>query len=116
VNVESQEADPDSYLWATRFLLKARQETRALRGGVIELILMADPAVLAYWRVNGDDRLLCLYNLSKEQQAVTLNLEEYRGKVLRDILVAGEKEPVTEWPLVRILAPHASHWLRLEDH
>jgi maltose alpha-D-glucosyltransferase/alpha-amylase len=116
VNVESQEADPDSYLWATRFLLKARKESGALTGGGMELIPMGDPAVLAYWRINGDERLLCLYNLSKEQQAVSLNLEEYRGKVIRDILVAGEKEPVTEWPLVRILAPHASHWLRIEEH
>jgi maltose alpha-D-glucosyltransferase/alpha-amylase len=115
VNVESQEADPDSYLWATRFLLKARKESGALRRGRMELIPMEDPAVLAYWRINEDERVLCLYNLSKEQQAVSLNLEAYRGKVMRDVLVAGEKVIVTEWPLVRILTPHASHWLRLEE-
>ena len=114
LNVADQEEDPNSYLWATRFLLQARRSQPALQRGSMETLQIDNPAVLAYWRVHGSDRLLCLYNLSNQQQSVSLDLRAFRGRALVDLLAEGEREILSEWPVVKILAPHASHWLRLE--
>jgi maltose alpha-D-glucosyltransferase/alpha-amylase len=118
VNVARQEDDPDSYLWASRFLLQARRQQPALQRGEMELIPTDNPSILAYWRVSEEmdkaDRLLCLYNLSNQQQSLSLDLGAYRGGSMNDLLVSGEKVILGEWPTVKILGPYASHWLQIE--
>ena len=49
-NVAVQRADPDSVLACYRRLLQARREQRSLQDGRIEVVDLADPAVLAYRR------------------------------------------------------------------
>jgi maltose alpha-D-glucosyltransferase/alpha-amylase len=118
VNVNQQENDPDSYLWASRFLLQARRKQPALQRGEMELIPTDNPSILAYWRVSeetdGIDRLLCLYNLSNQQQSISLDFGAYKGQSMTDLLVSGERSLLAEWPMVKILGPYASHWLRLD--
>jgi maltose alpha-D-glucosyltransferase/alpha-amylase len=114
VNVKSQEVDQSSFLWAMRFLLEARSNTPALRKGTLEHLNVNNPALLAYWRVHEKSRLLCLYNLSDEQQAISLDLTSFQGFTVQDLLVPGDAEAVTAFPMVKLLAPHASHWLRFE--
>jgi maltose alpha-D-glucosyltransferase/alpha-amylase len=81
----------------------------------METLDIDNPAVLAYWRVHGPERLLCLYNLSNQQQSISLDLTAFRGRTLVDLLAEDETEILSEWPTVKILAPYASHWLSLED-
>jgi maltose alpha-D-glucosyltransferase/alpha-amylase len=118
VNVDQQENDPDSYLWASRFLLQARRKQPALQRGEMELIPTDNPSILAYWRVSeetdGIDRLLCLYNLSNQQQSISLDFGAYKGQSMTGLLVSGERSLLGEWPMVKILGPYASHWLRLD--
>lgn len=118
VNVEDQEKNPESFLWATRFLLQARKQLPALQRGEMELLPTNNPAIFAYWRVSlgqgESDRLLCIYNLSNLQQSLSLDLGAYRGQHMTDLLSNGEKIILSEWPTVKVLAPYASHWLRLE--
>ncbi len=122
VNVEAQEKDQESYLWATRFLLKARSKYQVLKRGQMEMMAVNNPAVLAYWRVSrydessdaSEDRLLCIYNLSNQQQSISLEMGEYSGKRLTDLLTRKEPLVLGEWPLVKILAPYASHWLKID--
>jgi len=115
VNVESQEKDRKSYLWATRFLLEARRQHPSLSGGTMAALLIDNPAVLAYWRVREDDRILVLVNLSDQQQSISLELTAYRGAVFVDLLAEGEGDRLTEVPLVKILPPYATHWLWLAE-
>jgi maltose alpha-D-glucosyltransferase/alpha-amylase len=128
LNVAQQEKDPNSYLWATRFLLKARKAHPALCNGLMEEIPTDNPAIFAYWRVDNQDlpdnntdsrspsekRVLCLYNLSDQQQSISLNLGRFKGYKLTNLL-AQETNSIGEMPVVKILTPYASHWLRL-DH
>jgi maltose alpha-D-glucosyltransferase/alpha-amylase len=128
LNVAQQEQEPNSYLWATRFLLKARKDNPALRNGLMEELLTDDPAIFAYWRALGKDlpvqnpdagnslenRVLCLYNLSNQQQSITLDVRAFKGYWLTDLLTE-EQHSLGEMPLVKILAPYASHWLRLDQ-
>ena len=119
VNVAAQEEDPESHLWAMRFLLQARSRQAALRRGRMEVIHVNEPAILAYWRVdysaNDDERLLCLYNLSNQQQSLVLDLVEYQGRLLVDLLAGDNQIIITEWPVVINLSAYSSHWYRLES-
>jgi maltose alpha-D-glucosyltransferase/alpha-amylase len=64
INVAAQEADPDSYLVWTRYLINTRQGQPALRAGAREWVETGDKAVLAYRRTEEDNRVLCVFNLS----------------------------------------------------
>ncbi|MCI0575061.1 MAG: maltose alpha-D-glucosyltransferase [Chloroflexi bacterium] len=111
-NVAAQEQDPNSYLWATRYLLQARRQCPELQHGRLEFLDIDNPAVLAYWRVSGEQRLLALYNLSEQQQSISLDLSTYQGRAMTDLLTSSSQELLTNWPVVKILTPYASHWLR----
>jgi maltose alpha-D-glucosyltransferase/alpha-amylase len=119
VNVAAQEDDPESHLWATRFLLQARRQQAALRQGSMGVINVNDPAILAYWRVvdsaQGDEQLLCLYNLSYQQQSLALDLAQYQGQALVDLLAGDNRILITEWPVVINLGAYSSHWYLLEN-
>ncbi len=117
VNVAAQEADPQSYLWATRFLLKARGQRSALQRGALDFLHTESPAVLAFWRVADDDRLLCVFNLSEQPQNLSLDLSGLSGRVLVDLLHEGDPWRIGAMPLVLNLRPYAAHWFhpRLES-
>ena len=68
-NVAGQEADPRSMLHLYRALLRLRRARAALTVGDIRL-LEAPDGVLAYERVDGDDRLRVLLNLTGEDVAL----------------------------------------------
>jgi maltose alpha-D-glucosyltransferase / alpha-amylase len=113
VNVTAQEKEPGSLLWATRYLLAARRRHPALQHGRLEFLPTENAAVLAYWRLLEDERILCLYNLGPQPQSLSFELPEGRGRHLVDLLSESWSETVTEWPVVKVLAPYAAHWLRL---
>jgi hypothetical protein len=84
----------------------------------MELLPTDNPSILAYWRVHDEtdksDRVLCIYNLSNQQQSLSLDLVAYRGQPMTDLLVSGEDIILGDWPTVKILRPYASHWLRID--
>jgi alpha-glucosidase len=60
--VDVQESDPDSVLAFTRQLIALRKSSAALREGKF-LALDGPDSLLAFERCNGDERVLCLFNL-----------------------------------------------------
>ncbi|HSM55705.1 MAG TPA: maltose alpha-D-glucosyltransferase [Candidatus Sulfomarinibacteraceae bacterium] len=114
VNVAAQEKDPDSYLWATRFIVKARRQVPELQQGQITWHVTEGSAVLAYWRTLGRQRTFCLFNLGNQPSSISLELSDYEGRRLVDLLQEGEERSIGSWPIVFNLAPYASHWLQIE--
>ena len=110
VNVVAQENDPNSYLWATRYLLQVRSQNPALQRGEMALIGIDNAAVFAYWLTHEENRLLCLYNFSNQQQSVSFDLSGYKGYQMTDLLARDKSETLNEWPSVKVLAPYGSHW------
>jgi maltose alpha-D-glucosyltransferase / alpha-amylase len=116
VNVAAQEADPESYLHLTRFLVQTRQSQVALRrGGMVwaddddngvASWLGGNTAVLAYHRTPPPAEapaspILCLFNLSDQPQPYHL------PHPATDLL-----NPTTPLPAGDItLHPWAAHWL-----
>lgn len=116
VNVAAQEDDPESYLNATRFLLRVRKQHPELQKGELKFLDNDDTSVLGYWRILGDERTLCLYNLSSDVRSITLHFPELQqiGKLV-DLLHAGVTHSLTaDLPPVLKMRPFASHWLYWE--
>lgn len=61
IAVDRQEADPSSLLHFTRAVLALRNRHPALQTGSLE-VLRADDTTLAFERVDGANRLLCVFN------------------------------------------------------
>ncbi len=114
VNVAAQEKEPGSYLWATRFLLQARKQSLALQQGKMSWFEVENRAILAFWRVHDERRVLCLFNLDQQRHSISLNLGVFAGKRLVDLLVDSEELTLDEFPMVLNLEPYAAHWLRVE--
>ncbi|MHC9418346.1 alpha-glucosidase family protein [Sphingomonas citri] len=69
--VDAQEADAGSLLHWTRRLLALRRAHAALRVGTIAFVDLG-PGVVAFERASGDERLLCVVNLTPEPRALAL--------------------------------------------
>ncbi|MFA7429418.1 MAG: alpha-amylase family glycosyl hydrolase [Rhodospirillaceae bacterium] len=69
LSVAVQEADAGSMLNTTRALLAWRKTSPALRTGSLTL-RPADAPLLAFERVEGDERLLCVFNLGPDPVSV----------------------------------------------
>jgi alpha-glucosidase len=71
--VSLQERDPQSTLSYARRLIAVRKESNALRLGDIEFLETPAP-VLAFLRAHGDDRVLCVFNMSSGEAAFSNEL------------------------------------------
>jgi maltose alpha-D-glucosyltransferase/alpha-amylase len=105
LNVAAQEADPDSTLNWTRFLIAARQAQPALRAGAQAWVETDDLAVLAFERTAEDaPPVLCLFNLSDSPRVGITPPTAMRDLLARDGRVYPAGQPID-------LAPFAAHWL-----
>lgn len=66
LNVVAQEADPDSYLAWTRFLIRTRQSQPPLRSGSLEWLETGDKGVLAFRRRESAGEVICVFNLTDQ--------------------------------------------------
>jgi len=116
VNVALQEEDPDSYLWATRYLLKARTQCPELGRGRMTWHPTESNSILAYWRVLDGDCTLCIMNLDNQPAAISLDLREYGDGYAVDLLKENARIEISQWPAVFQLRPYGCHWLRIEEN
>jgi maltose alpha-D-glucosyltransferase/alpha-amylase len=113
LSVKAQRRDPESLLNWMRETIRVRKAHAALGRGEVHFLEAANRAVLAYLRSDGEETILVTNNLSAEEQAVELDLDEYAGCKPVD-LVSGEAMPsVTKSPYRIGLARYGFRWLRL---
>jgi maltose alpha-D-glucosyltransferase / alpha-amylase len=114
VNVEAQRENPDSLLNWTRTILGIRKEHPTFGRGELEILDPKNKAVLAYVR-EGEETLLVVNNLTEETQTVTLDLDDYTGQTLVD-LIEGDSPSETasaRWEFT--LPRYGYRWFRLES-
>jgi maltose alpha-D-glucosyltransferase/alpha-amylase len=107
VNVESQQANPNSLLWWMKRLLALRKRYQAFGRGSLEFLLPENRKVLAYLREYGEERILVVCNLSRRAQYVELDLRRFDGNVPEELLGHSQFPAVTSdrlYPLA--LGPH----------
>jgi len=113
VNVEAQARNPTSLLnWTTR-LIQVRKSYRAFGRGTLGFLEPGNRKILAYLREFQDESILCVANLSRNPQAVELELSRYKGRVPVELSGKVSFPPIGELPYMLTLPGHGFYAFRL---
>ncbi len=109
-NVEAQLASTTSLLHWTRRMIAVRKENPAFGMGDYRELGSSNPSVLAYVRAFGDDRVLCVNNLSRFAQPVELDLSDFDGCSPVELLGGVTFPRIGELPYLLTMAGHGFYW------
>jgi maltose alpha-D-glucosyltransferase/alpha-amylase len=119
VNVEAQLSDHSSLLHWTRNMIALRKLFRVFGRGTFSFLHPANQKILAYLRDldRGDgshETVLCVANLSRFAQPVSLDLSAYAGHEPVEMLGYVPFPTIGETPYALTLAPYSFLWLELQ--
>ncbi|WAJ26744.1 maltose alpha-D-glucosyltransferase [Antarcticirhabdus aurantiaca] len=113
INVEAQSNSSSSLLnWARR-LVQVRRTRQAFGRGTITFLYPANRKVLAYLREHGEERILCVANLSSRAQAVELDLSAYAGTVPLEMLGLSRFPAIGQGTYTLTLPAYGFFWFDL---
>lgn len=122
INVEAQNADPYSLLNWMRRMLAVRKQHHAFGRGDLRLLAPGNRKILAYLRrYRGNDQsgaklnetILCVANVSSSAEAVELDLSEFSGKILVELLGGSVFPRIKDSPYTLTLAPYGFYWFQV---
>ncbi len=113
LNVEAEMRQNDSLLWWTKRMIEIRKRHPVFGLGSYEELSASNPSVLAYVREFGDDKVLCVANLSRFPQPVELDLRRFTGH--RPVEMTGEVSfpNIGDLPYLLTLPGHGHFWFAL---
>jgi maltose alpha-D-glucosyltransferase/alpha-amylase len=118
INVEAQLSDPSSLLHWTRNMIALRKLFQVFGRGTLEFLSPENRKVLAYLRRSEDtasnETVLCVANLSRFAQPVSLDLAAFAGMIPVEMLGYVPFPAITEQPYPLTLAPYSFFWLELQ--
>jgi maltose alpha-D-glucosyltransferase / alpha-amylase len=115
INVEAQERSPFSLLQWTKRMIALRRQHPVFGRGTIEFIRTDNRKVLTYVRKYGKDTVLCVANLSRSVQPVTISLPAFAGLTPVEMLGQAEFPRIGDHPYFLTLAPYGFYWFSLQD-
>ncbi len=113
VNVAAEEKDPQSLLNQMRHLVQTRKAHPILATGKYEFLNPDQNEVLTIHRFKGGEHIICLLNLTAGEQIAELDLAEWAGWGVRDLLTGEAFPKITKGPYDVPLRPWAYLWLAL---
>jgi maltose alpha-D-glucosyltransferase/alpha-amylase len=113
INVEAQRDDPSSLLNWMRQMIKLRRLFKVFGRGSLELLHPSNPRILAYVRRHEDERVLCVANLSRFAQPVSLDLAHLEGVTPVEMLGYVEFPKIGAAPYCLSLGPYGFFWFEL---
>ena len=120
INVEAQQSDPSSLLHWTRNMIALRKLFRVFGRGTLEFLDPENRKILAYVRrlkdeANGqNETVLCVANLSRFAQPVSLDLAQFDGMIPVEMLGYVPFPQINKSPYAITLAPYSFFWLELQ--
>ena len=120
INVEAQLDDPSSLLHWTRNMIALRKLFQVFGRGTQRFLSPVNRKILAYLRdlKRADDSretVLCVANLSRFAQPVSLDLADYDGAEPVEMLGYVPFPTITRAPYVLTLSPYSFLWLELQQ-
>lgn len=115
VNVEAQQRSTASLLSWMRRMLSIRRSFDAFGRGSLRFLLPTNRKVLAFVREHGDERVLCVANLSRSPQAVELDMADYRNMTPVEMTGGEEFPPIGELPYLLTLPAYGFYWFSLRE-
>jgi maltose alpha-D-glucosyltransferase/alpha-amylase len=113
VNVAAQRQNPDSLLnWMER-AIRVRKENPEFGWGSVDIVETGAPAVFGHRLERDGGVVLAVHNLSDRQVDVKLDVSEYEGRRLVDLIDHSEREPVRGQRHELELGPYGFHWFRV---
>jgi maltose alpha-D-glucosyltransferase/alpha-amylase len=113
LNVEAEQRLNTSFLWWFKRMLETRKAHPVFGLGSFEELGSSNPSVLAFVREFGDDRVLCVANLSRFAQPVELDLRRFQETVPVELLGGVTFPRVGELPYLLTIAGHGFYWFAL---
>ncbi len=114
INVEAQQSDPSSLLSWMRNMISLRKLFQVFGRGTLRFLSPENRKVLAYVREGEGSRILCIANLSRFAQPVTLDLSEFEGMTPVEMLGYVEFPAITKAPYHVTLGSYGFFWLELQ--
>ncbi|GAA4890709.1 maltose alpha-D-glucosyltransferase [Streptomonospora salina] len=113
LNVEAQRDDPGSLLNWTRKMIQIRKRHPVFGTGDFTELYASNPSVLAFVREYGDDRMLCINNLSRFPQPVELDLRRFENVTPIECMGGVHFPAIGELPYLLTLPGHGFYWFQL---
>ncbi|MGI8331099.1 maltose alpha-D-glucosyltransferase [Actinomadura scrupuli] len=113
VNVEAQQRNQGSLLHWNRKMIEIRKRHPVFGLGSYVELSASNPSVLAFVREYGDDRVLCVNNLSRFPQPVELDLRRFEGSEPVECMGGVQFPPIGELPYLLTLPGHGFYWFLL---
>ena len=114
INVEAQESDTSSLLHWTRNMIALRKLFQVFGRGTLEFLTPENRKVLAYLRELDGERVICVANLSRFAQPVTLDLARFEGMIPVEMLGYVPFPKIGKTPYAITLGPYSFLWLELQ--
>ncbi len=114
LNVEAQMRSSSSLLHWTRTMLAVRKQHPVFGMGDYHELGTSNPSVLAFVREFGDDKVLCVNNLSRFPQPVELDLRRFERMVPVELTGLVHFPKVGELPYLLSLPGHGFMWFGLQ--
>lgn len=114
VNVETQQANPDSLLSWMKRIIALNKRYKAFGRGSIEFLQPENHKVLTFLRRYQGETILVIANLSHLGQQTQLDLKEFTGYRLINLFGPVEFAPITESKYPFTLSPYAYYWFALQ--
>jgi maltose alpha-D-glucosyltransferase/alpha-amylase len=113
LNVEQQQNNPSSLLQWTRKMIAIRKNHSVFGLGSYVELSASNPSVLAFVREYGEERALCVNNLSRFPQPVELDLRRFEGSTPIECMGGVQFPPIGELPYLLTLPGHGFYWFLL---
>ncbi len=113
INVEAQRDDPSSLLNWMRQMIKLRRVFKVFGRGSIEFLAPSNPKIVAYVRQYEKERVLCVANLSRFAQPVSLDLPQLQGLTPIEMLGYVEFPKIGAGSYCLSLGPYGFFWFEL---
>ena len=115
VNVEGQQRSTSSLLNWMKRLIAVRQQHQAFGRGTIAFLYPGNRKILAYLREHEDESVLCVVNLSRQAQAVELDLSRFKSRVPIELIGRSRFPPIGDLTYLLTLPAYGYYWFLLAE-